>query len=54
MNADEKLTMTFTVREWRLIAAACIRVKPGALLNGTKVVPILHDIASHITMETGK
>lgn len=46
--------LTFTTEEWRLIAAACVKVKPTSLINGAESVKALHAIANRIADETGK
>lgn len=54
MDADDELTLTFKVREWRWIAAACAAVKAASLIEGRVLKPRLREIAHRIAKETGK
>lgn len=47
------LSMTFTVDEWRLIAAACGKAKPSAFIDGARTIPKLKAIALKIATQTG-
>lgn len=51
---DSMLTLTFSVKQWRLIAAGCAAVRSSALIDGEAKTVELRAIAKLIAEQTGK
>lgn len=54
MADDDKLTMTFTRVEWRLLAIAAMKLRPTDVIGGDLMVPAAKALAVLIATETGK
>lgn len=52
---DSSLTLTFSVKQWRLLAIAAVKCKPDAFIgDGAARVTELKAMASLIAEQTGK
>lgn len=53
--SDQRTLMFFTTDEWRMIAVACVKVRPSAFIkDGDAAKQHLAAIAARIAAHTGK